>query len=77
MLKSYKQPIDWQFEGLHLIHSSTIGGIMVNIDECNCRQLFGQYCNVAQANMMYNLYLYRLTTCYFQIFAKAVVLATI
>ena len=39
---------------------------MVNVYECNCRQLFGQYCycNVAQANMMYNLYLYRLTTCY-------------
>ena len=51
---------------------------MVNIYECNCRQLFGQYCygNVAQANMMYNLYLYRLTTCYLQIFVKAVVLAT-
>ena len=54
---------------------------MVNVYECNCRQLFGQYCycNVAQlqANMMYNLYLYRLTTCYLQIFVKAVVLATI
>ena len=52
---------------------------MVNVYECNCRQLFGQYCycNVAQANMVYNLYLYRLTTCYLQIFVKAVVLATI
>ena len=46
---------------------------MVNVYECNCRQLFGQYCycNVSQANMMYNLYLYRLTTCYLQIFCKS------